>query len=93
MSATVGMFAEKNESFWPDSIFVRHNRLTDETYAKLLQKTSGKPVPGALRQDFLSYYADLEKPYATKRNPKAWQELVKELGALKSVPVAVAPTR
>ncbi|HEY1468763.1 MAG TPA: zinc dependent phospholipase C family protein [Candidatus Acidoferrum sp.] len=68
-------------------------RLTDETYAKLLQKTSAKPVPGALRQDFLSYYADLGKPYATKRNPKAWQELVKELDALKSIPVAVAPTR
>jgi hypothetical protein len=27
-------------------------RLTDDTYAKLLQETSGKPVPGALRQDF-----------------------------------------
>jgi hypothetical protein len=26
MSATVGMFAEKNESFWPDSIFVRRCR-------------------------------------------------------------------
>ncbi|HKW64981.1 MAG TPA: zinc dependent phospholipase C family protein [Candidatus Acidoferrum sp.] len=62
-------------------------RLTDETYAKLLQKTSGKPVSNALRQDFLSYYADLEKPYATKRNTKAWQELVKELNTLKSVPV------
>ena len=66
-------------------------RLTDETYAKLLQKTSGKPVCSTLRQDFLSYYADLEKPYATKRNNKAWQELVKELDTLKSVPVA--PTR
>jgi hypothetical protein len=61
-------------------------RLTDETYAKLLQKTTGKPVSSTLRQDFLSYYADLEKPYATKRNTKAWQELVKELDALKSDP-------
>jgi hypothetical protein len=70
-------------------------RLTDETYAKLLQKTSGKPVSGALRQDFFSYYADLKKPYATKRNAKAWKELVEELDTLKSVtvPVAVAPTR
>jgi hypothetical protein len=68
-------------------------RLTDETYAKLLQKTSGKPVSSALRQDFLSYYADLEKQYATKRNAKAWQQLVKELDALKSVPVARAPTQ
>ena len=63
-------------------------RLTDETYAKLLQKTNGKPISSALRQDFLSYYADLEKPYATKQNTKAWRELVKELNTLKSVPVA-----
>jgi hypothetical protein len=65
-------------------------RLTDETYAKLLQKTSGEAISGALCQDFLSYYADLEKPYVTKRNPKAWKELVKELNALKSAPRACA---
>jgi hypothetical protein len=59
-------------------------RLADETYAKLLNKTSGKPVSDALRQDFLSYYADLDRPFATKRNSKAWHELMKELDALKS---------
>ncbi|PYX33680.1 MAG: hypothetical protein DMG80_05230 [Acidobacteria bacterium] len=59
-------------------------RLADETYAKLLDKTSGKPISEALRQDFLSYYADLEKPYATKRDSKAWHELIKEVDRLKS---------
>ena len=59
-------------------------RLADETYAKLLNKTSGKPVSDALRRDLLSYYADLEKPFATKRNSKAWRELIKELETLKS---------
>jgi hypothetical protein len=63
-------------------------RLADQTYAKLLDKTSGKPVSNALRQDLLSYYADLEKPFATKRNSKAWHELLKELDTLKSTPVA-----
>ena len=63
-------------------------RLTDETYAKLLNKTSGKPVSNALRGDFLTYYADLEKPFATKRNLKAWQDLIKDLDTLKSTPVA-----
>jgi len=63
-------------------------RLADETYAKLLNKTSGKPVSDALRRDLLSYYADLEKPFATKRNLKAWHELLKELDTLKSTPVA-----
>jgi hypothetical protein len=62
-------------------------RLADETYAKLLDKTSGKPISEAMRQDFLSYYADLEKPFATKQNSKAWHKLIKELGTLKSTPV------
>jgi hypothetical protein len=59
-------------------------RLADETYAKLLNRTSGKPVSDALRRDLLSYYADLEKPFATKRNSKAWHKLIKELETLKS---------
>jgi hypothetical protein len=63
-------------------------RLTDETYAKLLDKTSGKPVSPALRRDLLSYYADLEKPFATKRNSKAWHELIRELDTLESSPVS-----
>ena len=62
-------------------------RLTDETYAKLLDKTSEKPVSEALRRDLLSYYADLGKPFATKRNSKAWHDLIKELDTLKSTPV------
>ena len=66
-------------------------RLMDETYATLLDKTSGRPMPNTLRQDFLFYYADLEKPFATKRNSKAWQELIKELDTLRSTPAACAP--
>jgi hypothetical protein len=65
-------------------------RLTDDTYAKLLNKVSGKPVSDPLREDFLSYYADLEKPYATKRNSKAWHEVVEELDTLKSTPSALS---
>jgi hypothetical protein len=61
-------------------------RLADESYAELLDKTSGKPVSEALRRNLLSYYADLEKPFATKRNSKAWHELIKELDSLKSTP-------
>jgi len=61
-------------------------RLADETYAKLVNKTSGKTVSDALRRNLLSYYADLEKPFATKRNSKAWHELIKELDTLKSTP-------
>ena len=63
--------------------------LTDETYAKLVEKTNGRPVSDALRQIILSYYADLEKPFATKQHAKAWQDLIKELNTLKSTTVAV----
>jgi hypothetical protein len=52
----------------------------------LVNKTSGKTVSGALRRNLLSYYADMEKPFATKRNSKAWHELIKELDTLKSTP-------
>ena len=61
-------------------------RLADETYAKLLNETSGKPVPEDLRRDLLAYYADLGKPFVTRRNSKAWHELMKELDTLKSTP-------
>ena len=61
--------------------------LADQTYAKLLRETSGKPVSDALRRDILSFYTDLEEPFATKRNSKAWQELIRELDTLKSTPV------
>ncbi len=41
-------------------------RLSDETYAKLLDMTDGKPISDDLRRDILGYYADLEKGFATK---------------------------
>jgi hypothetical protein len=72
-------------------------RLMDETYAELLKRTSGKPISDDVRRDILSYYADLEKPFATKKNPKDWQEVIKELDELKAAPAAgvhaVSPSR
>jgi hypothetical protein len=72
-------------------------RLMDETYAELLKRTSGKPISDDLRRDILSYYADLEKPFATKKNPKDWQEVIKELDALRAASAAgvhaVSPSR
>jgi hypothetical protein len=65
-------------------------KLADDTYAKLLEKTSGQAISDELRRDLLYYYADLEKPFATKRNSKAWRELVREVNTLKSMPVALS---
>ena len=64
-------------------------KLADDTYAKLLQKASGQAISDELRRELLWYYADLQKPFATKRNPEAWHELVSELNTLKSMPVAM----
>jgi hypothetical protein len=61
-------------------------RLTDKSYAALLEEVSDKPVSGALRQNMLDFYADLEKPFATKKNPKEWQNLLRELETLKAAP-------
>ena len=60
----------------------------DEAYAKLLADVSGKPIADALRSDILAFYSDLGAPFATKKNPKAWQEVLDELGKLKDSPAA-----
>ena len=65
--------------------------LTDETYASLLSKTSGKPISGALRDDILAYYADLERGFATKKDPQAWSKVLRELDVLKAMPGAGVP--
>jgi hypothetical protein len=66
-------------------------KLTDETYANLLDKTSDKSVSDAVRRDILAYYADPEKPFATKKHPEAWQKVLNELGTLKAMPAAGVP--
>jgi hypothetical protein len=63
-------------------------RPTDETYAKLLDKVSGKPISDALRIDILAFYADPGAPFATKKNLNAWQNVLRELDDLKAVPAA-----
>ena len=61
---------------------------TDRAYAKLLDRVSGKPISDALRSDILVFYADLGAPFATKKDPKAWQEALDELGKLRYSPAA-----
>ena len=62
----------------------------DEAYAKLLANVSGKPVSAELRSDILVYYADLGAPFETKKDPKAWQNVLDELGKLRALPVTGA---
>jgi Zinc dependent phospholipase C len=60
----------------------------DAAYATLLAKVSDKPVSDELRSDILVYYADLGAPFATKKDPTAWQNVLDELGKLKRSPAA-----
>jgi hypothetical protein len=63
---------------------------SDEAYAKLLAKVNGEPVSDALRTDILVYYVDLGAPFATKKDPKAWQNVLDELTKLKGLPATGA---
>ena len=58
-------------------------RFADQTYAKLLAKVSGKPISDNLRSDILAFYADLDAPFATKKDPNGWQDVLDELDKLK----------
>jgi len=59
-------------------------RLTDKSYAELLDKVNDKPTSDALRQNILDFYADLGKPYVTKTKPKEWENVLRELDTLKA---------
>jgi hypothetical protein len=50
--------------------------------------TNGKPISDALRRDILAYYADLEREFATKKDPEAWQKVLRQLDKLKAMPTA-----
>jgi hypothetical protein len=63
-------------------------RLEDKSYAELLDRLDGKPTSAALRENMLAFYADLGKPFATKKNPNEWRNVLRELETLKAAPAA-----
>jgi hypothetical protein len=64
--------------------------MADHAYAELLDHLSedhfSQLTPG-LRTVILNFYADLNAPFSTKKNKKKWNELVAELGQLKTAGV------
>ena len=63
-------------------------RLTDKTYAELLNKLTadpGRQVPSGLRRDVLAYYADPNAPISTRKNSKAWKRVQTELTTLQGM--------
>jgi hypothetical protein len=64
--------------------------MADHAYAELLDHLSEdhfSQMTPELRAVILSYYADLNAPFSTKKNKKKWNELVAQLGQLKSAGV------
>jgi hypothetical protein len=61
--------------------------LCDKTFAQLVDQLSTKKADASLspqiRDSLLHYYADPNAPIATKKNPKEWEKLQKELDTLK----------
>ncbi len=63
-------------------------RLTDKTYAELLNRLTSqptRPVPSGLRRDVLAYYADPNAPISTKKHAHAWKRVQTELTTLKGM--------
>jgi hypothetical protein len=63
-------------------------RLTDETYARLLDQLAGhnfKQIPPELRTNILAFYSDPNAPIATKKKPEAWQKTEGEVEKLRDL--------
>lgn len=61
-------------------------RLTDDAYARLLDQLAAKnfaQLTPDLKQNILAFYDNPDAPISTKRNKKAWQKTLAELGRLK----------
>ncbi len=68
-------------------------RLTDETYAKLLDKLAKEKFGGMLpdlRQNILAFYQDPSAPNFTKKKRDNWKKVEQELDELKAAPTSQA---
>ena len=69
-------------------------RLTDDTYARLLDRLTKDPatrIPVGLQEDVLAYYADPNAPIATRKNPKQWERVQTELAQLQTMSTVPEP--
>jgi len=69
-------------------------RLTDQTYAQLLHQItqpSFGTIPAGLVQDVENYYSNPAGPNSSKRNPKAWAQVLADLAVLPTLPTIPEP--
>ena len=68
--------------------------LADKTYADLLdrlQKNNFSALSPGLRTALLTYYGDLNAPFATKKDKKEWAKVVRNVSQLKASAPATEP--
>jgi hypothetical protein len=69
--------------------------LADKTYADLLdrlQKNNFATISPELRAALLAYYADMNAPFATKKDKKEWAKVVRDVNQLKTAQPAQPPS-
>ena len=68
--------------------------LTDQTYSRLTHLLTEQPqqsIPPGVKENILSYYADLTLPFGTKKHPGDWIRLQRELEILRMMPTTTEP--
>ena len=68
--------------------------LTDETYARLLHLLTRQPtlpIPPGIKEDIEAYYANLDMPFATKKDPQEWAQVQADLTTLEGMPTSKEP--
>jgi hypothetical protein len=68
--------------------------LTDSTYAHLLHLLAEQPtlpIPPGIKEDIQAYYANLDAPFTTKKDPQQWAQVQADLATLANMPTSPAP--
>jgi hypothetical protein len=68
--------------------------LTDSTFAHLLHELTRQPavpIPPGIKEEIQAYYANLDLPITTKKDPQKWAQVLADLETLKTMPTSTAP--
>ena len=68
--------------------------LTDSTFAHLLHELTRQPttpIPPGIKEEIQAYYANLDLPITTKKDPQVWAQVLADLETLKTMPTSTAP--
>ncbi|HUI80543.1 MAG TPA: zinc dependent phospholipase C family protein [Bryobacteraceae bacterium] len=69
-------------------------KLADHAYSQLAIELAGKDpkeVDAMVVKEVLDFYQDLNQPYATKSDPREWQDTIKALTRLRTEPADPSP--